>query len=304
LSYIAAKLNTVLTVRELFSVHYFEYTSSYKFAGEAHDFWELLYVDNGTVQVVADDQTYSLSRGQIIFHEPGEFHALAANGVVAPNLVVISFRCDSPAMDFFRKRLTFAGAAERTLLARIVEESAAVFSTPLNDPTTTQLIRRPQAPVGGEQMISLALEELLLRLIRQGESLPAPGQRTSQQTNLTMVAITEYLYQRLDQPLTVDQICRDNMIGRSQMQKLFHEHTGGGVIEYFSNMKIKAARQMIREGHLNVTQISAKLGFQSVHYFSRRFKELTGMSPREYADSVKMLAEASQLLSDNRTNKM
>ena len=304
MSYIAAKLNTVLTVRELFSVHYFEYTSSYKFAGEAHDFWELLYVDNGTVQVVADDQTYSLSRGQIIFHAPGEFHALSANGVVAPNLVVISFRCDSPAMDFFRKRLTFAGAAERTLLARIVEESAAVFSTPLNDPITTELIRRPQGPVGGEQLIAIALEELLLRLIRQGDSLPAPGQRSSQQTNLTMVAITEYLHQRLDQPLTVDQICRDNMIGRSQMQKLFHEHTGGGVIEYFSNMKIKAARQMIREGHLNVTQISAKLGFQSVHYFSRRFKELTGMSPREYADSVKMLAEASQLLSDNRTNKM
>lgn len=302
--YTPTNLETVLCVRELFSVHYFEYTSSYRFAGESHNFWELLYVDNGTVQVVADDQQYSLSRGQLIFHAPGEFHALSANGVVAPNLVVIGFGCDCPAMAFFKNRLTFAGAAERALLARIVEESTAVFSTPLNDPTTTQLIRRSNAPVGGEQLIANALEELLLRLIRQGESLPVPGQNISQQSNLTMVAITEYLNQRLDQPLTVDQICRDNMIGRSQMQKLFHEHTGGGVIEYFSNMKIKAARQLIREGHLNVTQISAKLGFQSVHYFSRRFKELTGMSPREYSDSVKMLAEASQLLSDNRTNKI
>ena len=302
--YTPTYLKTSLAVRELFSVHYFEYTSNYRFAGESHDFWELLYVDNGTVQVVADDQQYSLSRGQLIFHAPGEFHALSANGVVAPNLVVIGFGCSSPAMKFFKGRLTFAGAAERALLARIVEESTAVFSTPLNNPTTTQLIRRPDAPVFGEQFIANALEELLLRLIRQGESLPSPGQHTSHQTNLTMVAITEYLNQRLDQPLTVDQICRDNMIGRSQMQKLFHDHTGGGVIEYFSNMKIKAARQMIREGHLNVTQISAKLGFQSVHYFSRRFKELTGMSPREYSDSVKMLAEASQSLSDNRANKM
>jgi len=78
----------------------------------------------------------------------------------------------------------------------------------------------------------------------------------------------------------------------------------GKPVKWIDDVCGPAARQMIREGHLNVTQISAKLGFQSVHYFSRRFKELTGMSPREYADSVKMLAEASQLLSDNRTNKM
>lgn len=302
MSYVATNLKTLFTIRELFSVHYFEYSSSYKFQGEAHDFWELLYVDNGTVHVTAEDKNHILSRGQIIFHAPGEFHALSANGVVAPNLVVISFRCDSPSMDFFRGYLTYAGAQERALLARIIEESAAVFSSPLNDPTTTCLIRRPQGPIGGEQLISNALEELLLRLIRQKEALPVPRQRTAQQTNLFLLSVIEYLNQRLDQPLTVSQICRDNMIGRSQLQKLFHEHTGGGVIEYFSNMKIKAARQMIREGRLNVTQISSILGFQSVHYFSRRFKELTGMSPREYANSVKMLAEAPT--SDIDPNKL
>ncbi len=292
--YVATHLRPLLTIRDLYTVHYFEYTSNYTFAGESHDFWELLYVDKGSLHVTAGENQYNLSHGQIIFHEPGEFHALSANGVAAPNLVVISFRCDSPAMEFFRKRITFAGAAERALMARIVEESAALFQTPLNDPMTMEFVRRSDHPLGSEQFIAMAIEELLLRLIRQGESLPAPGERTAQPTNLTIVTITEYLTQRLEQPLTVDQICRDNMIGRSQMQKLFHEHTGGGVIEYFSNMKIKAARQLIREGHLNFTQISAKLGFQSVHYFSRRFKAITGMSPREYADSVKMLTDTSR----------
>lgn len=301
--YTPIKLQRLIEIRELFSVHYFEYESSYRFVGESHDFWELLYVDSGTVQVTAGDQIHSLTRGQMIFHAPGEFHALSANGLVAPNLVVVGFQCTSAAMEFFRQRVTFAGAAERSLLARVVEESRTAFSSPLNDPTTAAIARREEPCPIGEQMISAALEELLLRLVRQGESLPQQrqGQRNG---NETFGGIVDYLEQRLDQPLTVEQICRDNMIGRSQLQKLFHQQTGGGVMDYFGRMKIKAARQMIREGRLNVTQIAIRLGFQSVHYFSRRFKELAGMSPSEYAESVKMLAEATQTLSDNRDNNV
>ena len=66
----------------------------------------------------------------------------------------------------------------------------------------------------------------------------------------------------------------------------------------------EAAKEMIREGRLNFTQIAARLGFQSVHYFSRRFKLLTGMSPSEYSDSVKMLSDASQTLADDSANNM
>lgn len=302
--YTPTLLEKIVDIRELFSVHYFEYSRDYRFGGESHDFWELVYVDSGTVQVTADEETFSLSRGQMIFHAPGEFHSLSANGVVAPNLVVIGFRCDSAAMDFFVKRTMFAGAAERALLARVVEESQNAFSTPLNDPSTEMVVRKGTNRLAGcEQLIAAALEELLIRLIRQGDTLPQTVDVSMKEVGIPE-EIVAYLERRLDQPLTVDQICRDNMIGRSQLQHLFHEQTGGGVMEYFSRLKIKAARRMIREGSLNFTQIAGNLGFQSVHYFSRRFKDLTGMSPSEYRDSVKMLAEASQLLSDNRVNNV
>jgi len=114
----------------------------------------------------------------------------------------------------------------------------------------------------------------------------------------------EYLAARLDRQLTLEQICRDNLVGRSQLQKLFHTHTGGGVMEYFGALKIQAARRMIREGRLNFTQIAARLGFQSPHYFSRRFRQATGMSPSEYERSVKMLSELSGVYPDDRTNNV
>ena len=297
------ELNKPLEIHRLYSVHYFEYTSDYAFAGESHDFWELLYVDKGTISVTRDGENLDLTRGEMIFHAPGEFHALSANGVVAPNLIVVSFPCAGSAMDFFRGRVTSIGAEERILLAKIVAESRAVFSTPLDDPYNNTLVRRETVPFGSEQLLAAAVEELLIRLIRRGDALAVknPQPRQAQERIGDIVA---YLEQRLDQPLSLQQICRDNLVGRAQLERYFHEQTGGGVIDYFNKMKIRAAREMIREGRLNFTQIAAKLGFQSVHYFSRRFRLTTGMSPSEYAESVKMLSEASLVLGDDSANNM
>ena len=303
MSFTPCTLEKPLRIDTLYSVHYFEYTSSYAFAGESHNFWELLYVDKGTIHVRRDASALDLTRGEMIFHAPGEFHALRANGVVAPNLIVVSFRCDSPAMEFFRGRVTAVGAEERVLLARIVSESRSIFSTPLDDPEVHTLIRRENVHFGSEQLLASALEELLIRLIRRGDALPAPHTLKRQTQERTGDIIT-YLEQRLDQSLSLSQICRDNLVGRAQLEHLFHEQTGGGVIDYFNKMKINAAKQMIREGRLNFTQIAARLGFQSVHYFSRRFKLISGMSPSEYAESVKMLADAALVLTDDSANNM
>ncbi len=105
--------------------------------------------------------------------------------------------------------------------------------------------------------------------------------------------VTEYLKVHIHTSVTIDQICRANLIGRSQLQKIFKDCCGLGIIEYFSLMKINAAKEMIRMNRLNFTQISEQLGYSSIHYFSRQFKKVTGMTPSEYALSIKAMAEGS-----------
>ena len=108
-----------VAVDRLYSVHYFEWPISYAYSGESHDFWELLYVDKGAVEVTAGDRRLRLDQGQIIFHPPGEFHAFSAAGA-APDLVVVGFDCVNPAMAFFRNRITSLLPEERALLGRVV----------------------------------------------------------------------------------------------------------------------------------------------------------------------------------------
>ena len=58
-------------------------------------------------------------------------------------------------------------------------------------------------------------------------------------------------------------------------------------------MKIEEAKKLMREGKYNFTQISDILGYTSIHYFSRQFKNVTDMTPSQYVLSVK--SKASRL---------
>ena len=78
-------------------------------------------------------------------------------------------------------------------------------------------------------------------------------------------------------------------ISESSLQKLFQHKVGCGAMQHFQRMKIERAKELIREKKLNFSEISRKLSFSSIHYFSRRFKALTGMTPSEYAASVKSI---------------
>ena len=278
-------------VDRVVTVHYFEYSSSYYFEGEQHNFWEFVYVDKGEVDVLAGGRELRLGRGSLLIHPPGEFHALRATGSSAPNLVVASFFCEGDALARLGEGPYPMGEAERALIGGIGAEAERAFATPLDDPTTTALERRPDAPLGAEQLVAAYMEELLIRLLRAGAPEPrGAGPMEPQSRNEVFLRVDAYLAERLSQTLTLDRICRDNLVGRSRLQQIFHAETGGGVMEYFGRRKIEAAKEMIRRDDGNFTEIANRLGYQSIYYFSRHFKKVTGMTPSEYASGVRALA--------------
>ncbi len=298
MSYKSVYLQDTLSIHEVYSIHYFEYMCNFSFPGESHDFWEFLCVDKGEVNVVAGEKFHSLKKGDIIFHKPNEFHDVNSNGLIAPNLVVMSFACDSPVMSFFEEKVLQISEPERLLLAQIIQEAKHVFEGRMDDPYQKELIPSESPRFAGEQLIRLYLEQLLIQLIRRYMARP------DQPINPTIVKsikqkadgelfaqVQEYMEAHICETLTIEQLCRSNSIGRSQLQKLFRTRSGYGAIEYFSRMKVDLAKQMIRENHYNFTQIADALGFSSIHYFSRQFKRITGMTPSEYASSIKALSD-------------
>lgn len=279
-----------IAVPAVVTVHYFEYARDYVFEGEKHDFWELLYVDKGEVEVMADDTGYCLKQGEMIFHKPGEFHNVFANGLVAPNLVVVAFVCASPAMAYFEGKVVKAEEVERELLARIVHEARDAFSNPLDDPGSLKMERASSSAFGSEQMIGLLLEQMLIWMVRRGAQRDVAVKTSSsvkRRSDHDLVQrIIAYMQDNACGTLTFSQVCRFSAQSATNLKTIFKSVTGMGVMEYYRGLKIDAAKTLLREGGGNITQIADKLGYTSVNYFSRYFKQATGMTPSEYTQSI------------------
>ncbi len=290
MEYVKTKLQDAIRVDYLVTVHYFEYGKNFNFEPEEHDFWELVYVDKGEATVLSDDVRYALRQGEIFFHKPNTSHAAFANGIVAPNMVVISFGTDSPAMDWFAGKRLPINEGDKELLSKIVREARNTFSSPMDDPYTKELILADEPPTGGEQMIKILLETMLIRLLRRGNGenhQPRILSSMKLKSNNDLVnRVVDYMKENIYGSLTFDQVCRYSAQSATNLKTIFKSVTGRGVMSYYRLMKIDAAKQLMREGNYNITQIADRLGYTSVHYFSRHFKQVTGMTPSEYTLSI------------------
>lgn len=290
----------VIKIGKIFSIHYFEYMSDFTFVGESHNFWEFLCVDKGEVGITAGASYTILKKGEIAFHQPYEFHNVTATGTTAPNLVVVSFECNDEAMNFFKKRIFKIDETERNILANIIIEARRCFDCRLDDPYLQNMPLKDEEAFGAGQMIKNYLEHFLIHMIRRYSQPVVLSKRPDSSPTKTTKSksdeevfnrIVDYLESNITTHVTIEQICQDNLIGRSQLQKIFKDQCNLGIIEYFSHMKIEAAKELIRTNRMNFTQVSEHLGYTSIHYFSRQFKKLTGMTPSEYASSIKAVAE-------------
>lgn len=292
--YSKAKLNDIITINSIISIHYFEFASDYVFKGEKHNFWEFLYVDSGEVEIMADTKGYKLEQGDIVFHKPNEFHSVWANGKIAPNIVVISFDCNSEAMKFFENKILYLSNSKKDLIGKIIKEGKNTFVNDLCKDYVT-LEKRDNAKVGSEQLIKIYIEMLLIGLIRENSSSHSEERLYSAAKKRVEEDITdniiEFMNNNLHKNLRFDDICQEFYFGKTYLKTIFKESTGQGVMSYFRMLKMEEAKKLIREGKNNFTEISEMLGFDSVHYFSRSFKRYVNMTPSEYAVSVKARAD-------------
>ena len=291
-------LPDTVSVSRLVSFFYFEFAKDFIFPGERHNFWEFIYIDKGEVNIHADSRQILLKQGQIYFHKPNEFHAIFANKIVAPNICVIAFECKSEAMSHLENALFQLNSYQLTLISLILKEGVSCFQPPLDNYTATALTLRPDAPFAALQTLKDLLELFFIDLIRCGglkeqEKKAVKSQyifTENHQKQLTD-AVIAYMKENIPNNINVPQLCRELNISKTSLSVAFKNVTGCSLIEYFTKLKMDAAKKLIREENYNVTQIAQMLGFGSVHYFSRRFKALTSMSPSEYAKSIKAKAK-------------
>lgn len=259
-----------LRVENIYTFFYQEKEPGFCFSGESHEILELTYVDHGCLHSVTDGQEMTLEQGDLTIYGPGQFHMQYADIDVAVRYVTITFSLSGSGWQKLLNRKFQAAQDGLILLERLLREME-------------------QPGLFAEDTIVSLLSLLLLHLLRLDQDKPkAPTSVGAIQNENELIRRTQlYISQHLRQKLSVPGVARHVGVSASYLTALFQKHLHIAPGEYIRRLKLQESKQMIREGKLNFTAIAEELNYSTVHHFSRQFKEKFGITPTEYAKSIR-----------------
>ena len=265
------RIDNQFRVEGLYTFFYHEKEQGFLFSGEAHPMLELTYVDQGSLHSVADGQDLLLDQGDMVLYGPNQWHMQYADVDVAPRYVTLTFDLDGNDLAPLLNRKFKASRQAVELLRQMLREHELMdaFS---ND------------------VIIAQLSLLLLELLREAASpsgIKLQASNAIHSENEIIRKAQQYISAHIREKLSVPLVARQVDVSPSYLTALFHKNLQISPGEYIRRTKLQESKQMIRENNLNFTEIAAALQYSTVHHFSRQFKEKFGITPTEYAKSVR-----------------
>ncbi len=91
-----------------------------------------------------------------------------------------------------------------------------------------------------------------------------------------------YVDANYDKPISLAEVAKACHLSVSRLTHLFKEQMGITVIDYLTSVRIERAKQLLLATNQNCTEICFQVGYCNQSYFTRTFKELVGMTPRQF----------------------
>lgn len=94
--------------------------------------------------------------------------------------------------------------------------------------------------------------------------------------------VREYVMEHYKERITLGQAAEALNISQGYLSTAFKKQSGESFTNYVSAIKIEKAKELIASHQYMMYEVSDLLGFDTPFYFSKVFKKVTGMSPKEY----------------------
>ncbi len=260
-----------LAVSSIYTFFYHEKEKGFIFPGEAHRPLELTYVDKGAIHSVADGVDLLLNQGDLVLYAPDQWHMQYAQEDVSASYITISFDLEGDCPEsLFNQKFAIPQSAV-PMLQRLLRE-------------------QDRMDAYSEDMMLCYLQILLLTLLREQDNPSQVKLRTTNAVNSENEIIRraqQFISGHIREKLTVPVVARHVDVSPSYLTALFRKNLQISPGEYIRRVKLQESKQMIREDNMNFTEIAAVLQYSTVHHFSRQFKDKFGITPTEYAKSVR-----------------
>lgn len=258
---------------------------------------QLVLVVKGVGETIVGGKSYKSSPGDCYLIKPGVVHSFIASDNNPYDMLVVHF-------DFFYERdRNFwphkkfhleegSDVPEKHLLRDVPMFESTIFPDhlPIDNYSAVEVLMRRMIDIYGSEAPGkeLLLKAYLLEILFTVYSVL----KENKSSNITdpgfekIKKAFDYINENYPQKINVQELAALCSLSTNYFAGIFKTQTGYAPNEYIIRLRIDKAKQLLAKSHSTVSEISEKVGFGDIHYFSYYFKKIEGMSPSQYRQSM------------------
>ncbi|MBP1993944.1 AraC family transcriptional regulator [Paenibacillus eucommiae] len=240
--------------------------------------YEISYVVSGKGIFYTNGKAYPVQEGDIFLSLPGELHNGKADAAEPFRFFYVGFNFHSEtdgqhAMTHVRKMF------DQTKKP-LVQDNLSIDVPFIN--IFNELINLKNYST---LMINTYLQQIIVlgyRSFYESWETQYEPQPKVDETKQIVYEVINYIDVNLHRITELPQIAAELYYSYSYLSHIFSKEVGLTIKDYYNRKRFEKAIEWLKNGDLNVTQIAEKLQYQSIHTFSKAFRNSFGISPTEY----------------------
>lgn len=251
------------TVTGFFTAFRFCWDGEFIFHGESHDLWEIVFVTEGTVESVEDENIYLVKENQLILHAPLEFHRIRSAEGDRQQGIILTFQTAGSLPEELKDGVFSLKNEEKEEYRKICE---GIMS----------FVRGNGSYYTGQEVAD-HLAAFLIRLSQKTPNRDLSGSVGATEYHKIVSAMTG----RVCENLTLADFARQHNISVSYLKLLFKTYAGISPKIYFNQLRARHAARLLGQNY-TVAEVAEQMNFSSQNYFTVFFRNHMGCTPTEY----------------------
>lgn len=251
-----------------------EHPISYYFTpndGRVLSEYQIVYISKGKGVFTSEStKKTNITKGQVIFLFPGQWHTYCPSEETGWNEYYIGF--EGKIIDDIVAN-GFISPENQILDVGVTEDIVNLFSTAIK-------IAKEDKTAAQQNLAGITFN-ILGSLLSLAQNRNFESKETVQKIERAKVIMIENVHKHID----IKGIAANLGISYSLFRKSFKEYTGYAPAQYFQELKLRKAKELLAETNNSIKEISYELSFSSYEYFLSFFKKRVKFTPLEYRNS-------------------
>lgn len=239
------------------------------------DCYEICYIAHGHVSWQAGGQVYDLRSGDLYLTWPDEIHAGTDNTIQPSEIYWAIFHV--PHRGSLARLPRGETRRIRQALSRLPSRSAPAAPSVSRHFETLIHCHRDRPPHAA--LAARAAFHLLLHHVLQDLSTPAHRLQPSSERIQRSI---QFMENNLGEAKLLQEAARVAKLKPTQFRALFRRETGSSPSEFLAHQRTQAAKRLLRDASLSITDIAFRLGYSSSQHFATQFRRRTSLTPTAY----------------------